>query len=85
LWKWIQLTFKPNIFFGKIACIFFKIVSKHNHNKTFKTWVKYFPPFFQLYAWKCVVLLPSPNIIRYNGNYHFLIVKFSQAHNHTQK
>lgn len=41
---------------------------------------------FQLYVWKCMIPLPSPNIFKHNLMiFIFLILNFSHTHNYTQK
>jgi hypothetical protein len=51
-----------------------------------KTRLKCFSFFcFKVYAWKCVVSLPSPNTFKSNDVCYFFNITLTHTHNYTQK
>jgi hypothetical protein len=60
-------TPKPNIAFKEITCIFLKLFQNTPIIKRSKLGHNVFHLIcFQLYVWKCIIPLPSPNIFKHN-------------------
>jgi len=62
-------TRKPNIAFEEITCIFLKLFQNTPIIKLKRSKLDYnvfHLICFQLYVWKCIIPLPSPNIFKHN-------------------